>query len=170
MNIQGFYEVFACQVSQPVSPVSSVDSVPWPRVSRSDDVWSLVMSLMISMWSLCKWSVIGGWVSDKRLPATKRVITGPWWQGNSTQVDRTSLFLIESQIQRLCLITTLDNQSPTTIRVISAPHPQEVVGVRLWECHSVTRGQRKQKTHTLRRVVHYKCDIMSHMQPNPHHA
>ena len=109
MNIQGFYEVFACQVSQPVSPVSGVDSVPWPRVSRSDDVWSLVMSLMISMWSLCKWSVIGGWVSDKRLPATKRVITGPWWQGNSTQVDRTSLFLIESQIQRLCLITARDN-------------------------------------------------------------
>ena len=110
MNIQGFYEVFACQVSQPVSLVSGVDSVPWPRVSRSDDVWSLVMSLMISMWSLCKWSVIGGWVSDKRLPATKRVMTGLWWQGNWTQVDRTSLFLIESEIQRLCLITARDNR------------------------------------------------------------
>ena len=61
----------------------------------------------------------------------------------------------------------LDN-SPVkigTISVISAHHPQEAMGVRLWECHSVTRGQRKQKTHNLSEVVHYKCDIRSHIGP-----
>ena len=92
------------------------------------------------MYGQCKWSVIGAWVSDKRLPATEIVIRTTD-DRETGQVDRTSLFLIETEIEG-----SVDNSpwhSPLTISVISAPRPQtRGVGARV-ECHSVTRGQRK---------------------------
>ena len=45
-----------------------------------------------------KWSVIGAWVSDKHLPATEIVIRTTD-DRETGHVDRTSLFLIETEIQ-----------------------------------------------------------------------
>ena len=148
MNIQGFYEVFACQVSQPVSPVSGVDSVlcvPWPRVPRSMMCGHWSWDSWCGLCGQCKWSVIGSWVSDKRLPATKMVITGPWWQGNWTQVDRTSLFLIETEIQRLCLITAPWQSAPSA----SSP-PTTHRRLWVWDCENViqSREVRENRKHT----------------------
>ena len=50
------------------------------------------------MYGQCKWSVIGAWVSDKHLPATKIVIRTTD-DRETGQVDRTSLFLIETEIE-----------------------------------------------------------------------
>lgn len=87
--------MLGASVSVPVSPVCLVLTLSYDPGSPGLMMCGQSKSPIIC--GQCKWSVIGGWASDKRLPATKRAIRATD-DRETGQVDRTSLFLIETEI------------------------------------------------------------------------